>query len=55
MAGDSPALTSLTLRGGRMADEHDRISCNGWAMCLRALRRILEHGETMPYAPQLDV
>lgn len=36
-------------------NEHYRISCYCWAMYLRILRRLLEHGESVPYEDRLDV
>jgi uncharacterized protein YndB with AHSA1/START domain len=41
--------------GWPSANEHYRISCNCWALYLRVLRRLLEHGETVPYDRRLDV
>ncbi|HSL23507.1 MAG TPA: hypothetical protein VK886_18400 [Vicinamibacterales bacterium] len=41
--------------GWRAANEHDRVSCNCWALYLRVLRRSLEHGESVPYEDRLDV
>jgi hypothetical protein len=36
-------------------NDHWRISCYGWAMYLRILRRYLEHGESVPYEARLNV
>ncbi len=36
-------------------NEHYRISCYGWAMYLRLLKRYVEYGEVVPYEDRLDV
>jgi hypothetical protein len=36
-------------------NEHYRVSCYCWAMCLRVLKRNLEHGEFVPYKQRLEV
>ena len=41
--------------GWPTANEHWRISCYCWAMYLRIMRRVLEHGESVPYERRLDV
>ena len=37
------------------AGEHYRTSSHCWALYLRILRRLVEHGETVPYADRLNV
>jgi uncharacterized protein YndB with AHSA1/START domain len=39
--------------GWKSPNEHDRVSCNCWALYLRHLRRHLEAGETVPYHERL--
>ena len=41
--------------GWKTPNEHYRVSCNCWAMYLRILRRLLEHGESVPYDERLAV
>jgi hypothetical protein len=35
-------------------NEHYRVSCHCWALCLRPFRRHAEHGESVPYETRLD-
>ena len=35
-------------------NQHWRMSCYCWAMYLRIMRRLLEHGETVPYERRLE-
>ena len=41
--------------GWPAANAHFRVTSHCWALYLRLLRRLLEHGETVPYAERLLV